>query len=60
MVALPMTSSAPLTTQNPPFSVFCTDIHSFATGEPRDFKLNILTYHSKSHSADKKSSLKGA
>jgi len=29
-------------------------------GEPRDFKLGTLTYHSKSHPADKKSSLKGA
>jgi len=44
----------PLTT------AFCTAIHSFVTGEPRDFKFGTLTYHSKSHPADKKSSLKGA
>ena len=36
----------PLTT---PFSAFCTAIHSFVTGEPRDFKFGILAYHSKSH-----------
>jgi len=29
-------------------------------GEPRDFKFGTLTYHSKSHPADEKSSLKGA
>jgi len=29
-------------------------------GEPTDFKFGTLTYHSKSHPADKKSSLKGA
>jgi len=39
---------------------FCTTIHSFVTGEPRDFKFGTLTYHSKSHPADEKSSLKGA
>ena len=43
-----------------PFSAFCTAIHSFVTGEPRDFKFGTLTYHSKSHPADKKSFLKGA
>ena len=48
-----------LTAQTSPFSAFCTAIHSFTTGEPRDFKLDTLTYHSKSHSADEKSSLKG-
>jgi len=42
------------------FSAFCTAIHSFVTGEPRDFKFCSLTYHNKSHSADEKSSLKGA
>jgi len=30
------------------------------TREPRDFKLGTLTYHSKSHPADEKYSLKGA
>ena len=33
---------------------------AFVTGEPRDFKFGTLTYHSKSHPADEKSSLKGA
>jgi len=47
----------PLTT---PYSAFCTAIHSFATGEPTDFKFGTLIYHSKSHPADEKSSLKGA
>jgi len=62
MVALPMTMSAPELPQTTPFSVFCTAIHSFAKGEPRDFKFGTLTYHSKSHPgpADEKSSLKGA
>ena len=46
----------PLTT---PLSAFCTAIHSFVTGERRDFKFGILVYHSKSHPADEKSSLKG-
>ena len=50
----------PLTTQTTPFSAFCTAVHSFVTGEPRDFEFGTLTYHSKSHPADKKSSLKGA
>ena len=50
----------PLTTPNHPNSAFCTAIHSFVTGEPRDFKFGTLTYHSKSHPADEKSSLKGA
>jgi len=43
-----------------PFSAFCTAIHSFVMGEPRDLKFGTLTYHSKSHPADEKSSLKGA
>jgi len=34
--------------------------HSFVMGEPRDFKFGTLIYHSKSHPADEKSSLKGA
>jgi len=50
----------PLTIQTTPFSAFCTNIHSFVTGEPRDFVSGTLTYHSKSHPADEKSSLKGA
>jgi len=50
----------PLTTQTTPFSAFCTAIHSFVMGEPKDFKFGTLIYHSKSHPADKKSSLKGA
>jgi len=36
----------PLTT---PFSAFHTAIHSFVTGEPRDFIFGTLTYHSTSH-----------
>ena len=47
----------PLTT---PFSSFCTAIHSFVMGEPRDFKFGTLTFHSTSHPAEEKSSLKGA
>jgi len=35
-------------------------VHSFVTSEPRDFKFGTLTYHSKSHPADEKSSLKGS
>ena len=50
----------PLITPNHPFSAFCTAIHNFVKGEPRDFKLGTLIYHSKSHPADEKSSLKGA
>jgi len=34
-------------------------IHSFVTGEPRDFIFGILTFHSKTHCAEEKSSLKG-
>ena len=49
MVALPMTFSAPEPPQTTPFSVFCTAIHRFATGEPRDFKFGTLIYRSKSH-----------
>ena len=48
----------PLTAQTTPFSAFCTAIHSFVTGEPRDFKFGTLTYHSKSHPANNKYSLK--
>ena len=55
MVAL-LWPSVPLTT---PFSAFCTAIHSFVTGEPRDFKFGTLIYHSKSHPANEKSFLKG-
>jgi len=32
----------PLIAQTTPFSAFCTAIHSFVTGEPRDFKFGIL------------------
>jgi len=60
MVALLMISSAPYLPQTTPFSAFCTAIHSFGMDEPRDFKFGTLTYHSKSHPADEKSSLKGA
>jgi len=45
--------------QTTPFSTFCIAIHSFVTGEPRDFKFGTLIYHSKSHPADEKSSRKG-
>ena len=60
MVALPMTLSAILAPKTTPFSALCTAIHSFITGEPRDFKFGTLMYYSKSHPADEKSSLKGA
>jgi len=50
----------PLTAQTTPFSAFCTAIHSVVMGEPRNFKFGTLTYHSKSHPANEKSSLKGA
>jgi len=46
--------------QTTPFSAFRTAIHSFVTGEPRDFIFGTLTYHSKSHHAEEKSSLKEA
>jgi len=39
---------------------FCTAIHSFVTGEPRDFIFGTLTYHSMSHPADEKYFQKGA
>ena len=55
-----ITLSGPLLPQTTPFSVLCTAIHSFVTGKPRDFVFGILTYHSKSHPAAEKSSLKGA
>ena len=60
MVALPITLSAPGLLQTTLFSAFCTGIHSFITSVPRDFKFGTLTYHSKSHPAYEKSSLKGA
>jgi len=60
MVALPMTLSDPKLPQTTPFSAFCTAIHSVVMGEPRNFKFGTLTYHSKSHPADEKYSLKGA
>jgi len=61
MATLPMTFlECPLTTQTTPFSAFRTAIHSFVAGEPRDFKFGTLTYHSKSHFAEEKSSLKEA
>jgi len=50
----------PKRTPTTPICTFCTAIHSFATGEPRDFKFGTLIYHCKSHLADEKSSLKGA
>ena len=49
-----------LTAPNHPISAFCTAIHSFETGEHRDFIVGTLTYHSKSHPAEEKYSLKGA
>jgi len=55
-----MTLSARQPPQTTLFSAFCTAIHSFVTGELRDFKFGTLTYHSKSHPADEKSSLEGA
>jgi len=45
--------------QTTPICTFCAAIHSFATGEPRDFKFGTLIYHSKSYPADEISSLKG-
>ena len=58
MVTLPLTLSA--SNQTTPFSAFRTAIHSVVTGEPRDFIFGTLTYHSASHAAEEKSSLKGA
>ena len=44
-----------------PVSLIWQDgIHSFVTGEPRDFIFGTLTYHSTSHPAEEKSSLKEA
>jgi len=40
--------------QLPQFVHFRAAIHSFATGEPRDFKFGTLIYHSKSHPANEK------
>jgi len=54
MMTLPLTLSAPYPPQTTPFSAFCTVIHTFVMGEPRDFKFGTLTYLSKSHPADKK------
>jgi len=45
--------------QTTPFSAFCTAFHSFVTGEPRDFVLGTLTYHSKSQPAEKNLPRKG-
>jgi len=42
-IELWLTLSLPQTT---PFSAFCTAIHTFVTGEPRDFKFGTLIYHS--------------
>ena len=55
-----MTLSAPYLPQTTLFSLFCSAIHSVVTGEHRDFKFGTLIYHSKSHPADEKYSLKGA
>ena len=44
----------PLTTQTTPFSTFCTAIHCFVMGEPRDFEFGTLNYHSTSHAAEEK------
>jgi len=54
MVTLPMTLGAPQAPQTKTFSAFSTAIHSFVTGESRDFKFGTVTYHGKSHPADKK------
>ena len=54
MVTLRLTTSDPKVPQTTPFSAFCTAIHSFITGERRDFKFSTLTYHSKSHPANEK------
>ena len=59
MVTLLLTLSAPYPLQTTPFSAFRTDIHSFVTGEPRDFIFGTLAYHSTFHPTEK-SSLKGA
>ena len=42
MVTLPMTLSDPLAPPTTPICTFCAAIHSFATGEPRDFKFGTL------------------
>ena len=60
MVTLPITLSAPKPPQTTTFSAFCTAIHSFVTGKPRYFIFGTLTFHSKSHPAEEKSSVKGA
>jgi len=46
MMTLRLTLSDPQLPQTTPFSAFCTAIHSFVTGEPRDFKFGTLIYHS--------------
>ena len=43
-----------------PVLEFCTPCNFSATANARDFKFGTLTYHSKSHPAEEKSSLKGA
>ena len=55
-----MTLTLTIIARNHRIFAFCTAIHSFVTAEPRDFKFGILIYHSKSHPADEKSSLKAA
>jgi len=51
----------PVTTPNHPiFCILHRYSYSFVTGEPRDFNFGTLIYHSKSHTADEKSSLKRA
>ena len=59
MVTLPLTLSAPWPLQTTPFSAFRTAIHSFVTGEPRDFIFGTLAYHSTSHPAEKSLPWKG-
>jgi len=58
MVTLPMTLSPPNHPKPPHFLHFAPPFIA-STGEPRDFKFGALTYHSKSHPTDEKSSLKG-
>ena len=50
MVTLPLTLSA---LNHPIFFAFRTAIHSFVTGEPRDFIFGTLAYHSTSQPAEK-------
>jgi len=60
MVALLVTLGTRNHRQTTPFSAFCTAIHSFVTGERRDFKFGTLIYHCKSRCVDVKSFVKGA